>query len=186
MNGLMQDIGRPLHRIRLRGITAINRNDRWTLSERNQVAVSGISTLTFENGSATENVVSMYLRNSAGALDPAWRRIGTGYKLAYARYAFVNRINSKYPQARLAASSEKMKDGLQVMTPKIGRDEALAWFRDMEQEGIFQNYELFKESLRVTPDNSNPERLNWLLPPNLVTDFVVGSGDILFALGAGV
>lgn len=179
---LLADIGRPLHRLTVQGISALDKNDRWTATERNQVAVSGIMTLTDDVGVQSESTVTMYLKNSAGASDSAYQFVNTVYNLMAQRYRFVQQILTKYPRARLADSAEKIRPGIQVMTPAIGKNEALIWYRQLERDGLAEDYDTFKANVVCQRSESNVNRLEWLLPSDLVNQFIVGSADIQFKL----
>lgn len=179
---LLADIGRPLHRLTVNGITALDKNDRWTDTERNQVAVSGVETFTDGVGVQTESTVTMYLKNSAAASDPAYQYQNTVFNLMAQRYRFRTQILTKYARARLASSSAKIKPGLQVITPNIGRNEALIWYRQLERDGLAEDYDTFKSNVVCQRSESNNNRLEWLLPSDLVNQFIVGSADIQFKL----
>ena len=93
-----------------------------------------------------------------------------------------NRILARYPRHKLANDGTRFGAGQNVLTPMIGRAEALTWFREMEELGLVENFEQFKRDLVVERDASNPNRLNWLLPPDLVNQFIVGATKIAFLL----
>lgn len=179
---LLGDVGQPLHRIALQGISALDKNDVWTDTERNQVATSGIMTFTDGTGVQTESTVTMYLLNSAAASDISYQFINTIYNLMAQRYRFRVQILTKFPRSRLASSSEKIRPGIQVITPNIGRNEALIWYRQLERDGLAEDYDTFKANLVCQRSESNPNRLEWLLPSDLVNQFIVGSADIQFKL----
>ena len=174
----------PLHRLKLTGFSVLDSNDKWTSTERNQLAKSGIGTLTDDNGVQTEGTVTMYLKNSANAADTAYQQQNTVFTLSALRYLFVNRILTKYPRALLGDAADNLEPGIQIMTPKLGRLEAIAWFKQMQRKGLVDASDAaadqFKEELRVTRDGTNVNRLNWLLPPDLMNQFIVGSGVMQF------
>lgn len=179
---LVDNIEKPLHRLTVNGISALDKNDRWTDTERNQVAVSGIETFTDDVGVQTESTVTMYLKNSAGASDPAYQFQNTVFNLMAQRYRFRVQILTKYDRALLADSSEKIRPGIQVITPNIGRNEALIWYRQLERDGLAEDYDTFKANVVCQRSESNDNRLEWLLPSDLVNQFIVGSADIQFRL----
>ena len=176
------DPGNPLHRIKLQGIKPNLSSERWLFTERNTLARNGIATLTDENGVQTESTVTMYLKNSAGAVDTAYQYQNTLFIGGYARWDFVNTINTKYPRARLADSALGFDPGIAVMTPAIGKMEAVSWFSKMQRKGLFEDIEQFKEELVVQRSEDNVNRLEWLVSPNFVNQFIVGSGVIAFRL----
>lgn len=177
---IMEDTAVPLHRSTLVGILSEATTDRWTSIERNQLASNGLATLTHSNGVQTEATVTMYLKNAAGVSDEAYQQQNSVFQLMYSRYTFVVRINSKYPKAKLADSIDRMASGQQVLTPAVGKAEAISWFVQLEREGILENIDQFKQD--VTCVRSGTKRLVWLLPPDLVNQFIVGSADMQFLL----
>jgi phage tail sheath gpL-like len=181
---IMDDVAVPLHRMSLAGFRTLDENDLWTAVERNQLATNAITTLTDANGVQTESTVTMYLKNSAGASDPAYQFQNTIFILMELRYTFNQWILGKYPRAKLADNADVIEEGQQVMTPTVGKAEAIAWFKVKEREGKVENLALFTEQLVVRRDTTNVNRLEWLLPPDLMNQFIVGSGDMQFQLQA--
>ena len=174
-DSLQNDIGQPLHRMTLSGFNVLSEDDLWTGTERNQLAVNGIATLTDSNGVQTESTVTMYLKNSAGAPDVAYQYQNTCFILMDLRYSFVNWILSKYPRARLGNNADVVKSGIQIMTPSTGKAEAVAWFKVKERDGLVEDVDAFKAQLVTARDTNNVNRMNWLLPPDLMNQFIVGS-----------
>jgi phage tail sheath gpL-like len=70
------------------------------------------------------------------------------------------------------------------MTPALGRAEAVAWFLDMATVSpvVFDPSTLaqFKEDLVVEINGSDPNRLDFLLPPDLINELVVTAAKIQF------
>ena len=106
------------------------------------------------------------------------------FQLMVARYSFVNRILTKYPRAKLGNNADGLRSGQQIMTPDIGRDEAIAWFIENQRDGNFEGGDgalnQFIASLVVERDDTNVNRINWLLPPDMMNQFIVGSGVLQF------
>ena len=126
----------------------------------------------------------MYLKNSAAAADTAYQQQNIVFQLMAARYSFVNRILTRYPRALLANNAEGLQPGQQIMTIDIGKDEAVAWFINGQFIGIFEPgsdaLDTFKDALVVARDDTNVNRINWLLPPDMMNQFIVGSGTLQF------
>ena len=162
------------------GISVLDSNDTWTLTERNQLALSGIMTLTDTNGVQTEACVTMYLRNSASVSDTAYQQQNDVFIPMRLRYSFVNYILSKYPRAKLATATEVLLPGQQVITEAVGKGEAIAWFKQELALGIVENLAQFKKDVQCVRDATNKKRLNWILPPDFMDQFVVGSGIMQF------
>jgi len=171
----------PLHRMVLDLLPALP-SARRTMAERNQLAKAGVATLRHDNGVQTEATVTMYLRNVAGAADISYQYQNSMFILMNMRYTFVQRILLKYARAKLASSADRVASGQQIITPDLGRAEAVAWFLDLEAAGQVENLKQFKADLVCRRSTTNPNRLEWILPPDLINQFIVGSADLQFRL----
>jgi phage tail sheath gpL-like len=180
---VQDDPAKPLHRLTLKGLRAQNINDRWTFTERNLVAINGGGTLTDDLGVALEATVTMYLKNSAGAPDTAYQYMNTMFTLSAVRYLFVNAINRKYARAKLSKSRDGIGPGELIMTEATAEAEAISWFLAMRNKAYFEGgadvLKQFKDELVVKISGN---RVEWLLPPDLINQFIVGSGTIRFKL----
>jgi phage tail sheath gpL-like len=179
-----QDPARPLQTLPVVGVLAPAEADRFTLTERNLELFDGISTSKVVAGGQVqlERVVTTYQTNSAGGADTAYLDATTMLTLMYLRYAFRNRILGRYPRHKLANDGTHFGAGQAVITPKIGKAEAVAWFRDMEELGLVENFEQFKTDLLVERNGTDPNRLDFLLPPDLINGLIVGAANIQFRL----
>lgn len=176
------DPGKPLMRIALKGIKPNVSSERWEDTERNTLAKNGIATLTDENGVQTEATVTMYLKNSAGAADIAYQYQNTLFILGYMRWIFVNQIATKYPRARLMDSVEDVEPGLQVMTPAIMRAEIMSWFWFMRGKGLAENPDQFKNDIVAKRSDSDPNRMEVIISPDIVNQLITVSGVMAFRL----
>lgn len=175
------DPAKPLHRITLSGVLSPDKTERLTLLERNSLANNGIATVNVsDDGVITDATITMYHTNSAGASDMSYRQLNTMFTLMYLRYSFCNWILTRYPRAKLCSDIENIGPGQQIITPSIGRGEALAWFREMEYKGLVEDFDTFKKTMTCTRDKDNVTRLNWNLTPDLMNQFIVGSATIQF------
>lgn len=178
---VQDDSAVPLHRINLSGFKTLASADTWTAVERNGLALASICTMTDARGVQTEAMVTMYRENSAGGADTAYQQMNTLFQLSAARYFFVNQILVKYPRAKLSVSGGDVEPGQQIMTKDIAEAEAVSWFKRMQRKGIFElgddPLSQFKEQLKVTITGN---RVEWLLPPDLMNQFIVASGTIQF------
>jgi len=171
----------PLHRIPVTSLTPIPEEDIYEFLDRNQMALNGIMTLTDDNGVQTEGMVTMYLKNSAGAADTAYQQQNSVFQLQRLRYTFVQWIATRYPRSLLANNIDRLEAGTQVLTPTVGKNEAVSWFIQEAKIGIVQNVDSFKKETLCTIDSSNKNRLNWLLSNELMRQFIVGSGTNQFS-----
>lgn len=178
------DPGQPLHRITLDTLLPPVASERHTLSTLNTLTKNGIMTLDPHQfgGPQTFGTVTMYLKNSSGINDQSYRYQNTLYILMFLRYDFVATILSKFGRARLVDNSDRIQSGLQVISPTIGKAEAVSIARNWETLGLVENVDTFVEEVVCQRNTQNPNRLDWILPPDLVNQFIVGSGDMLFRL----
>jgi phage tail sheath gpL-like len=180
---VINDPAKPFHRVTLKGFDALDSNDKSTNTERNLLAKASVATLTDDLGVQSEATVTMYRKNSAGAADTAYQQQNAVFTLSKLRYTFVNHLLKKFPRAKLAKSSDGVAAGQQIITPKIGKAEAVAWYLQMARLGLVEGgaaVDQFKKEIRVEIDDTNVNRLNFLLPPDLMNQFIVGSGVMQF------
>jgi phage tail sheath gpL-like len=178
------DPARPFQTLPLPWVKAPAEEDRWTLEERNLLLFDGISTTRVAAGGEVqlERLITTYKTNAAGADDTSYLDVTTMLTLLYLRYSFRNRILSRYPRHKLAGDGTRFGAGQAVITPKLGRAEAVAWFREMEELGLVENFDQFKRDLVVTRNAQDVNRLDFLLPPDLINQFIVGAAQIQFRL----
>lgn len=178
------DPARPFQTLPLLGVLAPAEDDRFTLQERNLLLYDGVSTTRVASGGVVqlERLVTTYQTNAAGAADTSYLDVTTMLTLLYLRFTFRTRILTRYPRHKLANDGTRFGAGQAVITPKLGKAEAVAWFREMEEIGLVENFDQFKQDLVVERNGSNPNRLDFLLPPDLINQFIVGAAQIQFRL----
>lgn len=178
------DPARPFQTLPLVGVLAPAESAEFTLEERNLLLYDGISTTKVAAGGVVqlERLITTYKTSASGASDVSYLDVTTMLTLLYLRYTFRNRILSRYPRHKLADDGNRFGAGQAVITPKIGKAEACAWFRDLEEIGLVENFEQFKTDLVVERNASDRNRLDFLLPPDLVNQFIVGAAQVQFRL----
>lgn len=178
------DPARPLQAIPMPGIMAPALADRFTLSERNILLFDGISTMSVASDGTVylERVNTMYQVNTFGSPDTSYLRIETMFTLAYLRYSMKARFTSKYPRHKLARDGIRVGPGQAIITPKVAKAEAISLFRDWEEAGLVEDVDQFKNDLVCVISPTDPDRLEMVLPPNLVNQFRVLGVQIQFLL----
>ena len=158
--------------------------DLFTLEERNSLLFDGIGTTKTAAGGAIqiERAITTSQTNDAGADDPAYLDITTLLTLMYLRYSWRTRMLTRYPRHKLASDGTRFGAGQSVMTPKLGTAEALGWFRQMEQLGLVEGFDQFKADLVVERNIGDQNRLDVLLPPDLINQLIVTATQIAFRL----
>lgn len=66
------------------------------------------------------------------------------------------------------------------MTPATMKAEAVVWFKTHAENGLVENFDDFKKNLKVERNASNRNRLDVLLPPDLMNKLDVVATQIAF------
>ncbi len=182
------DPARPFQTLSLPGIIPPPVVERFTFAERNILLFDGIATNKVGAGGVVqiERAITMYQTNAAGANDIAFLDVNTLLTLMFLRFDFRTTILTKYPRAKLADDGVNIQSGQSIMTPKIMKAEAIAKFRQWEFLGLVENIDQFKNDLIVERSITDPNRLDIILPPDLVNQFRVGAAAIQFLLQSPV
>jgi phage tail sheath gpL-like len=178
------DPARPLQTLALPGILPASAEKRFTRAERNNVlSYGGATTVVDASGNVViERAVTAYTLNAGSTVDPSYRDAETMYTLSYLRYSVRARISSKFPRYKLANDGANFAPGQAVVTPRIVRAELIALFRDWEAAGLVEDVDQFKADLQVVRNGTDVNRVDVLLPPNIVNQFRVFAAQIQFRL----
>ena len=181
---LQNDPARPLQTLELDGVVAPAETDRFTRQERNILLFDGVATSYVDAGGKVriERAITMYQENAFGADDIAYLDINTLFTLSYLRYDFRNYFLTKYPRHKLANDGTRFGAGQAVITPKIGKAEAVRRFREWERLGLVEGIDQFKNDIIVERNQQDPNRLDFMLPPDLVNQLRVVGAQIKFLL----
>jgi len=178
------DPARPFQTLPIPGMLAPLDADRFTRQERELLLHDGMSTFKVESdGTCTiERPITTYQTSGFGLPDVAWLDVNTPLTLAAIRTYVRQRIATKFPRYKLADDSTQFGVGQAVVTPKIIRAELIALFREMENAGLVEDFDQFKADLVVERDATDRNRLNALIPPNIVNQFRVFAASVQFRL----
>ncbi len=178
------DPARPFQTLAFSRALAPAETDQWSVDERNLFLFDGISPTRRATGGVVqlERVITTYQTSPAGADDTAYLDATTMLTLIYLRYSFKTRMQLKYPRHKLAADGTRFGSGQAVITPKLGKAEAITWFREMEDLGLCEGFDQFKRDLVVERSASDPNRLDFLLPNDLINQLIVVGAQIQFRL----
>jgi phage tail sheath gpL-like len=178
------DPARPFQTLAMTRAVATAETDQWSFDERNLFLFDGIATTKRVAGGVVQlsRIITTYQTSPAGADDTAYLDATTLLTLMYLRYSFRVRIQTRYPRHKLANDGTRLGSGQVVMTPKLGKGEALGWFREMESQGLVEGFDQFKADLVVERNVSNPNRLDFLLSPDLINQFMITAAQIRFLL----
>lgn len=178
------DPARPLQTLVLPGVLPPALADRFTRQERNLLLRDGISTFTVDQGGNVliERVVTTYQTNAYGIDDVSYLDLETKWTVDYMRYAFRARIALRFPRHKLADDGTNFAPGQAIATPSIIKSELLDVARQLELAGILEGFDQFKNDLIVVRSMSDRNRVNCILPPDVVNQFRVFAASVQFIL----
>ena len=178
------DPARPLHTLSYPGRLPAPSDKRFIRSERNNILSYGGATSVVDEGGRVlvERMVTNYVHNTSGLVDPSYRDVETISTLSYLRYSVRARISQRFPRYKLASDGTNIAPGQAIVTPKIIKAELIALFRDWEERGLVEDFDQFKNDLLVERNSMDQCRVDVLLPPNLVNQFRVFAAQVQFRL----
>lgn len=178
------DPARPVQSLTLPGLLAPSINERFSLVEQNILLHHGMSTFTIDAGANViiQRIVTNYRENSFGASDPSFLDIETLKTLTYLRYDIRNFIAMRYPRFKLADDGTNFARGQAVVTPSVIKASLIARFAQWEAAGLVENIEQFKRDLIVERDAQDRNRVNALIPPDIINQLRVFAGLVQFRL----
>lgn len=158
--------------------------DRFTLEERNLLLFDGIATTYVDDGGVmrTERLITTNKTNAAGAPDTAYLDVETLFTLMLIRHDWRDYIRLKYPRHKLANDGTRFGPGQAVVTPNVIKAEAISKFRAWEEIGLVEGFDQYKADLIVERNASDPNRLDVLLPPDIINGLRVVANVIAFRL----
>lgn len=178
------DPARPFKTLELVGFFGPLLADRFTLQERDILLKNGIATALVDDLGVTrcERIITTSRLNSSGAVDRSFLDVNTLLTLSFLRFDFRTRFSSTFPRHKLADDGTRYGPGQPIVTPKIARSHALTVFRGWEQLGLVENAEQFQRDLVVERNATDRNRLDILLPPDLVNQLQVAGVSLQFLL----
>lgn len=181
------DAARPRQSLLIQGVVAPLAEDQFTATERNTLLTDGVSTYTVgtDGKCYVERLVTTYQTNAAGLPDPSYLDLTTMRTLAALRYSLRARFALRFPRHKLADDGATLPPGQPIVTPAVARSELIALYMDswvaegwVEPAGL----EDFKLGLIVERNANDPNRLDAIIPPDLMNQFRVFAGQIQFLL----
>jgi phage tail sheath gpL-like len=183
---LNQDPARPLTGLKLKGVLAPPSENRFTRAEREILLYDGIATYTTDvSGNVLiERSITTYQTNAQGITDPSYLDVQTLATLGEIRYQFKTRMSNRFivPRFKLADDTFPVQPGTKIAQPKTVRQEIIALFTTMRDIGYIENLQEFIDNLIVQRNETDRNRVDVLLPPDLINQFRVLAGLIQFIL----
>jgi len=183
---LNSDPARPLHFIKLKGVLPPPVASRFTRAERDVLLYDGIATYKVDDGGNVmiERCITTYQTNALGITDPSYLDVNTLATLGEIRDQWVARMSNRFlaPRFKLADDGFPVQPGTYIATPGTVKQETIALFTQLRDKGYIENLDNFIENLVVERDLTDRNRVNVLLPPDLINQFRVLAGLIQFIL----
>lgn len=178
------DPARPRQTLVLPGILPPLDADRLGRDDRELLLFDGVSSFVVDDGGRVlvERLITTYQTNASGFPDVSYLDIETMRTLAYLRFSVRARIAQRFPRHKLADDGTVFATGQAVATPSLIRAELLHLFREWEASGLVEGFEQFKADLVVERDSNDANRVNAILPPDIVNQLRVFAAAIQFRL----
>jgi phage tail sheath gpL-like len=181
---LATDPARPVQTLLLPGVLAPTVQNRFTWTERDQLLRTGIATWRANAAGqvSIERAITTYQTSPGGAADISYLDVETLKTLAFLRYDLRQLVALRFPRHKLADDGTNFARGQAVVTPGTIRAEIIARFKQWESAGLVEGVEQFKRDLVVQRSPTDPNRVDAVLPPDLVNQFRVLAAQIQFLL----
>jgi phage tail sheath gpL-like len=176
------DPARPFNTLPLIGILPEPAEDKRTLSENNTLLYDGIATHSTSRFGVVsiQRLVTCYQLNALGVADAAYLDANTLFTISYYRQTLRARITSRFPRHKLADDGTRFGAGQAIATPKIVKAEIIALAKEWEEAGLIEDMEQLKTDLIVERNLNDRNRLDAMLPTNLVNQFHIFAAQISF------
>lgn len=178
---LANDPCRPLQTLKLSGVYSTAETE-FDWAERNLLLHEGMGTYTVTSSKEVqvERPVTAYTENAAGIADNSYLDVMTPATAMYFRQKQRSRILSKYARHKVAKDGSRFAPGQVIVTPSMFKSELLALYRELEYQGIVQDFDGYKKSLIVELDATNKQRINYQDSPQFVNGLIIVAGKIQF------
>ncbi|MGZ3272378.1 MAG: phage tail sheath subtilisin-like domain-containing protein [Caulobacteraceae bacterium] len=143
---------------------------RFSLSNRNTLLYSGISTFTVavDGTIAIENLITTYQLNTQGQADNSYLQVETLFTLMFVMRALRSLVTTKYARMKLVADGTRFAPGANAVTPSLIKADLIAQYRQLEFNTYVQGSDAFAAGLIVVQNSQNPSRVDVLYDPVLV------------------
>ncbi len=180
---LTNDPARPLQTRELVSVMAPSMENKFGFNEQNSLLNNGIATLYDSAGTVMiQRAITTYQTNKFGDADNSYLDVTTMFTLAEVVTTLKSAITSKYPRHKLADDGTNFGPGQAIVTPAIIKSELIAQYKQLERRGLVENTELFAKYLIVERNQNDPNRVDVLLPPDLVNQLRIFALQAQFRL----
>lgn len=153
-----EDPARPLNTLEIKGLTEVDPTQTPLLTEANQALYHGLTPITVVNHRVRiMRAITTYTKSATNTDDPSYLDLNTIRTLDYTRKAIEQRIELRFPRAKLSAR-----------TPDKVRSEILDVLLRLENEEILENVAQHKAKLLVKRNGVDSNRLDCVIPTDVV------------------
>jgi phage tail sheath gpL-like len=165
------EMSRPLQALQLKGVQPSPSMADWFSQEERQALLdAGISVHRVERDRTVwvDRVVTTYQTNVWGDPDASWRDIETMFQTSFFIRYLNQRIRSTYPRAALTDKPTGIKG---FVSPGELYDLVVRVYYELQDVGLVENADLFARVLVVERDALEANRVNMLVPIDVVNQF---------------
>jgi phage tail sheath gpL-like len=178
------DPGIPFKGIYLPDVMAPALIDQFIETERNLLLHDGCSTVTFDQSGNCfiEQVITTYQVNSAGLDDPSMWKLNSKWTADYMRYVFAYDVVATFPRHKLADDDDSGFIPINTATPKAIRNCHIGTAIKLKNAGLLENLPQFIKELIVVRSDVNRNRVNSIIPPDIINQFDMLAASIQYIL----
>lgn len=154
-----EDPARPLNYLELGGVQPPNLANRLSRTEQEVCLANGVTPLQIGPGEVVQIVraITTYTTSAASLPDIAWLDLTSIRTMDYVRRSCRERVLLRFPR-------DKKAPGIKAKV----RSELLDVLFKLEELGIVENVEANKDGVIVEDDSQDPNRLNAIIPVDIV------------------
>ena len=181
---LEADPARPLQTLDIKGVITDKKLNHRNFLEATMLLNSGIATMKVAKDGTllVERLITTYQTSNTGAPDVSYLDANTPYTTSYLRQTLLNRIRIKFPRHKLANNGTRIPAGQATVTPSIIAGEIIALASAWGELGLVEDLQAFADELLVERNLIDRNRIDAVLPTNLVNQFRIFAASIKFIL----
>ncbi|MGZ8364564.1 MAG: phage tail sheath C-terminal domain-containing protein, partial [Caulobacteraceae bacterium] len=129
-----------------------------------------------------ERVITTYQLDPQGLESIAFLDITTLATLSALRFSARAWVARKFARMKLADDGQQAGRQRNVATPSRIKASLIGWAQREHHNGLIENVDTFAKQVRVQRDETDPNRVNCILPPDLVNQLLVTAMQVQFRL----
>lgn len=181
------DPARPLQTLQLNAVKNVSASSQLTFIEKKALLYAGISPLTYDSGKPDiVRAITTFRTNAFGANDVSYLDVNTLATLALIVRYLKQVITSKFARVKLVDNGTLISAGSNTVSPNVIRNEMIGAYDSLITSGVAENAPQFEANLIVERNQQDPNRLDVILPPDLVNQLRVFAVGVQFRLNFGV